>query len=266
MSIKRFIPNWALNFRRKYLVNHPLKRLRRENKLNRYRRQHKTIFLTFADGKNFTFTRIKQQAESSGFFDEIHTYCRSSLDEQFYQIFAEHIRSKRGFGYWCWKPYLLHKTLENMNENDMLVYADSGCTFSEYCKQALDEILLEHVTQKKNLFLAGDSNHSATIRQWTKADLLNEFKCILNPEVLNRRQWEANRIVLFNSPINRELCKMWVHYASKLHLIDDSPSKIEESKTFIEHRHDQSIFNLLTKDLPFSVGLENAIYATRLRE
>lgn len=266
MSIKRFIPTWALNFRRKYLVNHPLKRLRRENKINRYRRQHKIVFLTFADGENFTFTRIKQQAESSGFFDEIHTYSRKTLDEPFYRKFAQHIISQRGFGYWCWKPYLLEKTLLSMNEGDMLVYADSGCTFSEYCKQALEEIILEHLTQKKSLFLAGDSNHSSTIEQWTKADLLDEFGCLSNPEILNRRQWEAGRIAVFNSTKNRELCKMWTHYSSNLHLIDDSPSKIEESKAFIEHRHDQSIFNLLTKDLPLSIGLEKAIYATRHRK
>ena len=37
------------------------------------------------------------------------------------------LANKRGYGYWLWKPYLIMKTLEQMNDNDILVYADCGC-------------------------------------------------------------------------------------------------------------------------------------------
>lgn len=34
---------------------------------------------------------------------------------------------QRGYGYWLWKPYIVKKQLEKMNDNDILIYADSGC-------------------------------------------------------------------------------------------------------------------------------------------
>ena len=41
--------------------------------------------------------------------------------------------------------------------------------------------------------------------------------------------------------------KLWYNISLNHHLIDDTPSKSPNFKEFIEHRHDQSIFSLLTK-------------------
>ncbi|TLE03345.1 hypothetical protein [Helicobacter japonicus] len=49
----------------------------------------------------------------------------------------------RGFGYWCWKPYIILKTLEQLENNDILLYADIGCTFHpKYREKLLDMISL----------------------------------------------------------------------------------------------------------------------------
>lgn len=266
MSFKRFVPFWLLSLRRKYLVNHPIERLCKGYKLGRFRKQHDVVFLTFADGKNFTYARIRQQAEKLDFFDKILTFSRTDLGEDFYQTFSEQMKSTRGFGYWCWKPYLLHEALLEMKNGDMLVYADCGCTFSDYANMALTEILLEHLSDGTELFLPDDANQQATIEQWTKMDLLLHFGHSTNSPILKSRQWEANRIVVFKSDKVMHLATRWMKLAANAHFIDDSPSINTESAGFIEHRHDQAIFNLLTCNLSMKPGIEKALYASRLRE
>ena len=33
----------------------------------------------------------------------------------------------RGYGYWSWKPFIISKTLEKIDEGDILLYIDIGC-------------------------------------------------------------------------------------------------------------------------------------------
>ncbi len=266
MSLKHFVPKWLLFLRRKYLVNHPIQRLQKGFKLRSFRKKHDIIFLTFADGENFTFARIRQQAEQLDFFDEIRTFSQGDLGDDFYGTFSEQMKSSRGFGYWCWKPYLVYQALLKMKNGDMLVYADCGCTFSDYANLALTEILLEHLHDGTELFLPDDANQDATIEQWTKMDLLLHAGYSENSPILKSRQWEANRIAVFKSEKVMQMATQWMKLSENAHFIDDSPSTSSESVHFIEHRHDQAIFNLLTPSVSMKPGIERAIYASRLRK
>ena len=35
-----------------------------------------------------------------------------------------------GYGYWLWKPYVVKKQLELMNDNEILCYIDAGCVLN----------------------------------------------------------------------------------------------------------------------------------------
>jgi hypothetical protein len=263
--LRQQIPPIVVELRRRYLTNHPIKRFIRNLALKRYRCRHKTVFLTFADGIVFNSDRIVKQAESTSFFDTILAYSSATLGQDFQTKYASHLKQKRGYGYWCWKPYIIFQTLRTMHTGDLLVYADSGCTLSDYAKTALEDMILENRRSSIPLFVANDSNFDHTIAQWTKADLLEYFGVRYNAEVLNRRMWEAGRLGIFAHPNTLELLEKWCEVAEQMSLIDDSPSTLSESPAFREHRHDQSIFNLLLNLCPFSSGIENALYATRLR-
>lgn len=44
------------------------------------------------------------------------------------------------------------------------------------------------------------------------------------------------------------MVKEWMNvFYNDMHLVDDTPSLIKNSDDFIEHRHDQSIFSILSK-------------------
>jgi hypothetical protein len=67
--------------------------------------------------------RIKNEAESFNIFDNIVIYNDENLKTDFPEFWSTHgnfiNNNSRGYGYWIWKSYLVLKTLESMNENDM---------------------------------------------------------------------------------------------------------------------------------------------------
>lgn len=87
---------------------------------------NKKYFVSYGD-TNYTesLNRIGREAESLGLFDEVRLYSDNSLPEPF-KGYTQ--RYKRGGGYWMWKPWVIHDMLERMDEGDIVVYADAGCT------------------------------------------------------------------------------------------------------------------------------------------
>jgi len=82
-------------------------------------------------------------------------------------------------------------------------------------------------------------------------------------EFLNTRQRQAGTLLFLVCKETRQLINEWYELACDYHNIDDSPSISENLIGFREHRHDQSIFSLLSKkyNLFSNHNLnENALY------
>ena len=58
---------------------------------------------------------------------------------------------------------------------------------------------------------------------------------------------QATSIMFVVNKKTRNIVNSWYRIATNYHMIDDSPSLHKNLNCFIEHRHDQSIFSLLTK-------------------
>ena len=43
--------------------------------------------------------------------------------------FILNTKHKKGHGYYIWKPYLIQKTMNKMNDGDILLYSDAGCEY-----------------------------------------------------------------------------------------------------------------------------------------
>jgi hypothetical protein len=263
--MKSLLPEWLVEFRRQHLVNRPITRFFDRRRLASFRKHRRAVFVTFADGNVFKSERLQNEILQTRFFDAIHAYSATSLGADFYETFSAHVRHPRGFGYWCWKPYVIQKVLYGLNDGDLLVYADSGCTVCQNASQVLDRILLQLLKSKDAIVVAHNKECDNPIVEWTKADLLDHFGYLQNRDVLNSRQWEAGRLAMIKSAPILDLMNRWCDLASNLHLIDDSPSEFLEHAEFREHRHDQSILSLLLLHHSVSPGLEAVFDATRLR-
>ncbi len=97
--------------------------------------------------------RFHNQAKESNFFDNIFIYNEYNLpkDEKFEALLSHKLVPSRGFGYWCWKPFIILKTLENIKDGDILVYADIGCHINK------DFIIKLYLRNKMNAFIKSNN-------------------------------------------------------------------------------------------------------------
>ena len=208
----------------------------------------KTIFISFADSRMLpSLKRIKQQAHEMEIFDEIIIFTEKQLDNDFVEKHKDRLKlGSRGYGYWIWKPYIIKKILETMDEGDRLLYIDAGCHLNpkginrlrEYFQTVSDSQL------KVGGFQIGNSNNDKT---WTKMDLLAYFKVQNNNDIINSGQIAGGHVIIQKCESVVKFVEEWINISENLHLIDDSPSLLPNFPEFREHRHDQSIFSLLCK-------------------
>ena len=228
-------------------------------------------FITFgAGGQNYkdACSRLTRQASQMNIFDKITAFSDNDLkgDNEFWPKHGNFLENnKRGYGYWIWKPYIIKKTMDSMKDGDILMYLDSGCEL-DYRKR--DKMIEMFSVVQKDLIIGtivhGLSDADNIEAKWTKADLFEEMK-ITDETIKNSKQRQAGIDMFFVCKETRELVNEWYSIACKYNLIDNSPSIKPNIKGFMEHRHDQSIFSLLTKkyNIFSNTRLNNAIHQAR---
>lgn len=222
----------------------------------------KRIFLTFSDSRLCrSQRRIRREAESLSFFDEIITLSETDLDESFCIKFGEKLKPKvRGFGYWVWKPQVIKQTLEKMVDGDVVLYVDVGCCLNPRGKERLHEyfriaetsdtgvLAFQGIPPSLPLLHDGRPLPDLTEKLWTKGDVLDYFSVREKPEITETQTCGAGVILIKKCQRSMLLVDEWLKAINtSFALIDDSPSISNNSKGFIEHRHDQALFSILCK-------------------
>lgn len=205
----------------------------------------KTVFITFADRKLApTLKIIKKEAIDSGFFDEVKVYDDRTFDNEYwnkYHTFYE--QNPRGFGYWIWKPYIIKRELERMNDGDVLVYLDAGCKINAFGKENYYRYI-DYLNTKQDIICFEHQNCSA--KQYNKMQLLVHFDLAKDPFFLESRQLMAGLLLIKKTEAAVDLITDWYDVMhNNFSIIDDSPSVLPEMPEFIAHRHDQSVFSAL---------------------
>jgi len=206
--------------------------------------------MSFAGGgKNYydALDRINGELKQTNIFDEIIGFTDEDLkkDTEFWEKHGNFIENnKRGYGYWLWKPYLIIKTLEKMNDNDILFHLDAGCEITTYGEREID--LLKQMAYNCNKFNLLYISAQRVEKQYTKMDLF-EFMNMNNEDAKNSTQNAATVIIIKKNNKMVDFMKEWYNISCNYNLIDDSPSILENDSSFSDHRHTQSTFSLLTK-------------------
>jgi len=216
-------------------------------KLDNFDTISKKIFITFgAGGDNYIQAgkRLIKEANELNIFDKTILYTDEYLknDKEFWEKHSTFIENnKRGYGYWLWKSFIIKKTMEQMNDGDVLLYADCGCEINVKKK---DNILNDIEIVKNDNIVATSTERIE--RLWNKMDLI--LKLNMNEDkYINTLQNQASTILFMVCDKTRNLVNEWYELCCDYHLIDDTPSISPNATDFLEHRHDQSVFSLLTK-------------------
>jgi hypothetical protein len=206
----------------------------------------KKTFITFGGGGQRYYdaiNRLCNQARKIELFDEIKGITDNDLrnDTSFWEKHGDFIiNNQRGFGYWLWKPYIIQKELANMSYGDVLVYCDSGNEINYHAREEF--ITLINSINDKQLIATDAEEH---IKKWNKRDLLNLLN-MDNEETLKHSQHQAGASMYVKNDTIMNFVKEWYSLCENYHNIDDSPSNLPNYPEFIEHRHDQSVFDLLS--------------------
>ena len=222
-----------------------IKKLER-SKPQRLPKNLRVHFITFASSSfSGALDRIKSEAESLNIFDSITCFTEEDLSEEYRKKYGL-AEDSRGYGYWIWKSYITKLQLDRIAKNDILLYADAGCSFNLNGKERFIEYL--HIlrnTRKSNLaFQLADYPEKA----YTKADLFKYFEVEHNEQIRNSGQLIATVFFIKKNSDSIKLINDWYsvcHDHPKL--VSDSPSAFPNDASFIDHRHDQSIFSILRK-------------------
>lgn len=223
-------------------------------------------FVTFCAGSAGFYAaglRLCQQVQKGGLFSKIVCYTDRDLvaDREFWDKHGGFISAnKRGFGYWLWKPHVILRELHNCS---CLLYLDSGCEYNFRNQSSL----IGAFQTLENSPLLSARGHGWKMAAWTKRDVLVHFEAD-TPEIHDYEYCQAGAILMLKCDQVIRCMTEWLDHCCNYHLIDDSPSNIPNHKTFIEHRHDQSLYNLCLlkyglsgKDLPNSNMLKNRGHA-----
>ena len=203
------------------------------------------------------FDRYREEAEKMGLFAAIHTYCEKDLDKSFKEIWGRYLFPySRGYGYWCWKPYIIKQTLDKLDEGDLLLYTDLGCFFNRGGLERFSEYI--NIVEKSESGILGFRSQEIPYNdrgeilryenEWTKGDIFDFFKVRNNRAITNSTQFEATVILIRKCPASVGFVNEWLEIVlDHPALLTDSPSKSCNLEGFVENRHDQSLFSILAK-------------------
>jgi hypothetical protein len=173
--------------------------------------------------------------------DTIISYRKQHINEQFYQKNKNILDMRRGAGYWLWKPHLMLETLKTMAPNDILIYVDAGI----YLKGSIEPVLKIFDDSTIDILLFSNKHKN---RPHIKRDTYDIME--VDYEHQNDTHIDASVIAIRKTPHSCDFIEKWLHYCCIEQALTDAPSKAEEFKKFVDHRHDQAILSLLVKKFP----------------
>lgn len=203
------------------------------------------------------FPQFLNRAKELGVFDNIYTYTENDLSKEFRKKWGRYMYPySKGYGYWCWKPHLIKKTLDTMEDGDILLYTDVGCYLNPNGKDRLAEYY--NIVEKSLSGILGfrsfEQNYNGMPEglrfeyEWTKGDVFDYFGVRNNENVTQTTQYEAGIVFIRKSPVSTAFVNEWVKVIDDdFSLITDEPSRSPNLPGFKENRHDQSIYSILAK-------------------
>ena len=128
--------------------------------------------ISFATGSHKNFQSILSKWAKNK-FKKIISYTDQDIHHTEFSIKnKELLNAPRGFGYWCWKPYLILHTLE-FTDCPAVLYCDSNTIFIDFNK--FKTFFISHMD--KNDFLIGFDPRNNLQKAHTKRDCFVKCHC-----------------------------------------------------------------------------------------
>lgn len=215
-------------------------RLQANNKRKQTSKMVKLI--TFTDDRmTISATKCVQSAMQHG-ADGYSLWTMNDLSPEFKETMADVLKHERGAGFYCWKPYIVHREMCKLQDGDILVYCDAGNEWVGDMRTAIEGM------DQDIMFFSNGWPHL----DWCKMDVayallpswmadFNGDDVVPTIELSNNKQVQASTFFVRVTPETRKFVREWHAWSIVPGMIDNEPSRLANVQTFQEHRWDQSI-------------------------
>ena len=206
----------------------------------------KIHFITYADA-NFAKSkkRILKEAEEFGEFSTITGYGPENLDDNFKEKYKDILKQPRIAGYGIWRPYIIKQKLYEINDDDIIIYLDAGCTINIKGKSRFYEYI--------NLFNNTDKGiisfeiHDQIEKKWTTKEIFNYFNVSLDSKIANSRQFLDGILIMKKNNHLINIINIWYKVIIDNVLLFTDYYNNNQNSIFIDNRHEQSVLSIIRK-------------------
>lgn len=201
--------------------------------------------ITYGDYKfDKSKKRLHKEAIDTGWFDTVTVYGPEDLDNDFKCRFESILKQYKGGGYWIWKSHIIKKKLDEIKENDILIYLDSGCHINSKGKKRFEEYI-DLLNNSDEGVISFQMGHIEKV--WTTKEIFNYFNIDNTSDVANSGQILGGIRIMKKT---ENLINLINIESKTLHnnplLFTDYYNNNQENY-FKDNRHDQSVFSVIRK-------------------
>lgn len=160
------------------------------------------------------------------------------LSPEFKETMADVLKHERGAGFYCWKPYIVHREMCKLQDGDILVYCDAGNEWIGDIREgvrAMDQDMLFFSNGWKHVDWTKWDCIEAILPEWIDHDPRSEAA------LMEAKQVQASTFFVRVTPATKSIMREWYAWSIMPDLIDNEPSELTNAPGFQEHRWDQSI-------------------------
>ena len=175
--------------------------------------------------------------------DKVICYTRDDIDLEFFAKNKSVLQVKRGDGYYLWKPYFMYKAYQELKDGDYLIYTDSGSVYVNRIQYLID------CMEKEDMEIMVFSLENEMLeKKYTKRDAFVLMECDCE-EYANTPQSIGGYVLLKKSRFVEKFLSEDLAYAQDSRIIteEDNTQGLDNYPEFIAHRHDQSVWSLMSK-------------------
>ena len=220
-------------------------------------KKNKIRFITYGDSNfNLQKKHIINLASKSTYFDSYFAYAPNNLNKEFIKKYEDILNKEKGGGFWIWKYQIIKQEILNLKDDDILVYSDVGSSINLNAEKRFNEYV-DMLNASEYSMLRFRLKEIE--KYWTSKEIFDYFKIKLDSDHANSEQFLAGHLIIKNNKNFREQLKIFEDLLSyDKYLITDKYDD-NQIKDFVENRHDQSIFSLISKTYG-CVSVENEVW------
>jgi hypothetical protein len=208
----------------------------------------KTVLISFATNEKWYKSQNLLNLSSVKYgIDHYISYNPNNLDKNFKNKYNHLLNSNiRGYGFWMWKAMILKQTFDIIDNDDIVLYVDSGNVIINDLTYIIKECSKNQIV----LFDNRDGNFQGVPhlnKEWTKRDTFVLMDC--DDEIYyNSPQIDASYQFYKKTNFTEDFVNKYLNFCTNENIISDLPNITKNNlPEFKDHRHDQSIMSIMAK-------------------